>query len=1044
MSRQWTPEQMDAIWKEGTNIIVSAGAGSGKTAVLTERIIRKLKQGVSIDQLIVVTFTKAAAAEMKERIRKAIKKDPALQDNLEKLDQAYITTFDSLALSIVKKYHYLLNVSSHVSIVESSILTLEKRKFVDEIFQERYQKKDPNFLKMIEDLCLKDDRDIRQYVLTMNDKLDMRYDKITYLKHYIEQMQTSGVVQERILQFTELLREKIHLIKLLLNQIAPYLEEPYYMRLENSFHELVVANQYDEIKRSLQVLKIPPIPKESDEVAVALKKKLSEAVKEVKELCLYKNESEIMASLTATQPYIEVMIDLILQLDEKLHEYKFQHDLYEFVDIFKMAIQVFEEHPEERREFQESIHEILVDEYQDTNDLGERFLNLISQNNVYMVGDIKQSIYRFRNANPYIFKTKYDRYRQLDGGIKIDLNKNFRSRREVLDTINLIFNSIMNDRIGGADYLVEHQMSFGNTLYETKGALGQNQNMEIYNYTYDRSLGFTRDEIEIFLIARDIQKKVEEGYQIFDKDTLEIRPIHYSDFVILLDRTTSFDLYKRIFEYLKVPLFLYRDELITDATSVVLLKNLLNLVVSVQQHLPYEAYKHCMVSVLRSVLYEYSDQEIFEIVTEERFDTTDLYQRILRLSRCADTTSISRFLEQLLFEFHFYEAIIKLGNLEKEMKAMESVLAIADTITTAGYTIADFCQYLTDVFLSDTALKVPISQTGGDACKIMTIHKSKGLEYHVCYYAGCHAKFNKQELRERFLYDTEFGIIAPYFDKGIRSTIYKDLLKERYNQEEISEKLRLLYVALTRSKEKMIIVADLHQDTVSLSDDSGVVTDLVRLRYTSFEDVLVSIQEKLKPYIWNVDIDELSLTKNYNLTRGRYYQDKIPASDMVIEQRSLTIQSEVVEQTHFSKTISKPITEEEKRNLEEGIYFHQLFELLDLKHSNICELPVDEFHRKKLEAFLQNPLLQQIEEATIYKEYEFLYQKEGQQRHGIIDLLLIYPERVVLVDYKLHHVYEEQYVSQLHGYREYIEQKTGKPVETYLYSILEEKEYVIV
>ena len=178
----WTKEQNDAIYKSGTNIIVSAGAGSGKTAVLSERVIDKLKQGIHINELLILTFTKAAASEMKERIRKKIKKENLVQE-LDMIDAAYITTFDSFALSIVKKYHYLINVSKDVNIIEESVVKIKKEEFLDEIFEEKYRS-DNDFKKLISDFCVKDDKEIRKQILNINDKLDMLIDKIAYLENY--------------------------------------------------------------------------------------------------------------------------------------------------------------------------------------------------------------------------------------------------------------------------------------------------------------------------------------------------------------------------------------------------------------------------------------------------------------------------------------------------------------------------------------------------------------------------------------------------------------------------------------------------------------------------------------------------------------------------------------------------------------------------------------------------------------------------------------------------------------------------------------------
>ena len=210
----------------------------------------------------------------------------------------------------------------------------------------------------------------------------------------------------------------------------------------------------------------------------------------------------------------------------------------------------------------------MIDEYQDTNDIQENFISMIENNNVYMVGDIKQSIYRFRNANPYIFKNKYDSYADNDGGLKIDLVKNFRSREEVLDNINEIFNYIMDNDIGGAEYHESHEMVFGNNSYIEEGKTEQEYNMEILEYHYDKDSKYTKEEIEIFTIADDIINKISNKFKVFDKDEKLLRDITYNDFVILMDRTTDFDLYKKIFEYKGIPLTLYKDDKLNNSYDI--------------------------------------------------------------------------------------------------------------------------------------------------------------------------------------------------------------------------------------------------------------------------------------------------------------------------------------------------------------------------------------------------------------------------------------------------------------------------------------------
>ena len=458
---KWTEEQLKAINTDGSNIIVSAGAGSGKTAVLTERVITKIRKGISIDKLLILTFTKAAAAEMKERIRIAIKKENNKQE-LDLLDSAYITTFDSFALSIVKKYHYLANISKNVNIGNENIFKLEKEKILDEIFERHYQQKNKEFIKLISDFCVKDDTEIRDYILKIREKLDAKVDSEKYLQEYLDSYYSDSNMNNIVKSYTNILQSKIYEIKESLEDISYYVDSNYYQKLEEILTPLLGSNIYREIKDSLNI-KLPPLPRGSDIEVKSKKEAINDLIKLLKELTIYESEDEITSSINMTKDYAKAIIEILLELDKKIKAFKFVNDIYEFNDIALLAIKIVKDNSDAREELKNSFNEILIDEYQDTSDIQETFINLIGNNNVYVVGDIKQSIYRFRNANPYIFKNKYDSYTKNIDGIKIDLNKNFRSRSEVINNINLIFSYIMDEVVGGANYKKDHEMSFGNT-----------------------------------------------------------------------------------------------------------------------------------------------------------------------------------------------------------------------------------------------------------------------------------------------------------------------------------------------------------------------------------------------------------------------------------------------------------------------------------------------------------------------------------------------------------------------------------------------------
>ena len=1016
----WTKEQNDAIYKSGTNIIVSAGAGSGKTAVLSERVIDKLKQGIHINELLILTFTKAAASEMKERIRKKIKKENLVQE-LDMIDASYITTFDSFALSIVKKYHYLINVSKDVNIIEESVVKIKKEEFLDEIFEEKYRN-DNDFKKLISDFCVKDDKEIRNQILNISDKLDMLIDKIDYLENY----QFSDIDKD-INSYLIYIKKQVLSLEDIITELSDYIDSEYLNKLYESINPLLSSVTYDEIKINSN-LKLPPLPRGSLDETKKIKDKLNKKIKSINDLCSYENIDNIKDTILKTKDYVKVIIDIILNLTKKINYYKHQNDLYEFTDIALLAIKIVKENPHIALELKNSFKEIMIDEYQDTNDLQEEFIKYISSNNVYMVGDIKQSIYRFRNANPNIFKNKYDSYSKEIGGIKIDLNKNFRSRKEVLDDINLIFNLIMNDDIGGADYLKTHQMVFGNNAYINEGATKQDYDLEILEYENNNN-NFSKDEVECFLIANDIKNKIDNNYQVFDKDELVLRKARYSDFVILLDRSANFDLFKKIFEYHQIPLNILKEEKMNNDQDIYVLNNLIKFVIKVNNKEYDSDFRYLFISIMRSFIYNEKDDVIFKYFLNKNYYDSDLFKKAKEISI---DFSPSYVINEILEKFSFYEKLITIGNIEASLIKVDQIIDMANNLT--DYDIILFSNHLDKMIRENYQMKYQINNDLGDAVKIMTIHKSKGLEYHICYFANMYKSFNIRELNEKFLYSNKYGIVTPYFDEGIGNTIYKTLIKEDYIKEEISEKIRLFYVALTRAKEKMIMVIP-YSETNSFNKELVLKND-IKEQYRSFLDIINSIKNRLEKYLIKVDVP--NLTKDYNLIKENNY-DIFELEKLNVE--NIIVENEEIKESNFSKKINEVITKDKKKLLKFGTEFHELLENLDFNKEINLE---NKFYQEKISNFLKSDILKNYQDAKIFKEYEFMYIKDDIKYHGIIDLMLEYDDHIDIIDYKLKNIDDKKYVEQLTGYKNFIESKSNKKVNLYLYSIIDSKFLTII
>lgn len=1023
----WTKEQLDAIYKSNTNIIVSAGAGSGKTAVLTERVLEKLNQGIHINELLILTFTKAAAGEMKERIRSKISENPKLKRELTLIDSADITTFDAFALSLVKKYHYLLDTSVNLQITNETIIELLRKKIMREILDSFYEQNDLEFTDFISDFCIKEDNEIYKSLLEISKQLEIEVSKNEILENYPSLFFQEEKINEYIQEYEKLIWEYQEKIKEALKNLEYYVPKEYHEKCEQALYSILNERNIDVIY-SYKSSKLPPLPRGLEEISKEKKEEVNSALKELLTLLEYGTKEQLRKDLKKMHQNITVLCRILKKYFVVLEQTKKQKKYYDFNDIASLASKLLDEHPEIQKELQNRFHEIMIDEYQDTNDIQENFIQKISQHNVYMVGDIKQSIYRFRNANPKLFKKKYKNYRNQKDGIKIDLVKNFRSRSEVLQNINQIFNQIMDDEIGGANYLEEHQMVFGNKDYSELGSTKENYQMEIKTYETTKDTPYTKEEIEIFTIGRDIQKKIQEGYLVFDKKKKQPRPCTYQDFVILMDRSTSFPLYKKIFNYLKIPICLYKEGGLKDSKTFYVIKNALYLLHAYHQRNFDKQFQYCFVSVARSYLFSIPDPKIYQILEEHKWYQNPIYETFQPILKKITFLSLPEIIEEIYLTSSIYEQIIKIGDIKENMLILSHIKKLAEEYGQEGNHLPKFIEFLFQIQKEEIDLKYSAEELEENCVKIMTIHKSKGLEYPICYFSGLFKTFNISDMQERFLYDKKYGIITPIKEEGLSKCFIKELMKDNYIKEEISEKIRLFYVAVTRAKEKMIFVLPNNQKKV----ENTLVN---RLKCRSLKDFFYIIWDTLENYIQKIELDKLKITKDYLLETTSKIE--LQNSEEKIKVQEIEWVQNFQETKKFSKENLKIISHEEDKNIKLGLIMHEYLEDIDFKNPDYS-LINKPYLRSKIKKFINSSIIQENVENKMWKEYEFIYKQEQKEYHGIIDLLIETDTKMIIIDYKLNNVLDDAYQKQLNGYRSYIEQKTGKQTEMYLYSILNE------
>ncbi len=1030
MANKWTTEQLDAINSEGENIIVSAGAGSGKTAVLTERVLRKVRNNVPINKLLILTFTKAAASEMKTRIRKALKK-AGLKEQVELIDSSYITTFDSYSLSVVRKYHSYLNVDQDIKITDQALIDIKKKELLDTIMDQKYEENSVRFQNLIAHFALKDDANLKKMILSINNELDLRYDKETYLKQYETDFYSESNINNILKEYGDVIFAEKHEVQELVAQISSELEGKNLEAIYQATSGIINSTDYKSLREHVLSYQSPRKNKEYTETAAILKDSIKKIVDELKDLTVYNDFDEMKNELLESKDDTLEIIDIILRLHQKFEIVKKEESLYDFTDISHLAIKLVQEHEEVRTEIKDSFQEILIDEYQDTSDTQELFISNISNNNVYMVGDIKQSIYRFRNANPYLFKNKYDNYSKSDtAGKKIDLNKNFRSRQEVLSNINLIFNHLMDNYIGGAAYEQEHQMIFGNTTYIKEGYTNQDYNLSLK--TYKKDTDFKNIVKEAFIIGNDIKRKISEGYQVFDKEEKVLRNINYSDFAILLDVKKNFDMYKKIFQYLDIPLTLYKDEDLTESTDLLIIRNLVKLIIFVKNNDYNTEFKYTYLSISRSFLFNDSDNDIFEVMKDNSFRSTKIVKLAKSLVDKIDYLPLELLFKEILTTFEYETKLLATNNIEEKEKRLEYLTTLLKSLSDKGYTIYEFAYFLDQVIEEKYNIKYKATEDSSNSVKLMSIHASKGLEFPLCYFANLENKFNQSFLKEKIVYDKEFGIILPIISTEEKLTITSKLYKRKEKLEDISERLRLFYVALTRCKEKMIIVMP-EEDENILSQN--IVPNFIRRKYCSFKSFITSINSLLHEYNENTNDD--NYTKDYLLSIKETPLDY--ASGKLIKISPHTFTKIAKEEKHFSKSNIKIISADEQKQMSFGTKIHKVLEELDFKNPNLDELDIDSFMKQKIKSFLNQELIKTNIDSKIIKEYEFINDNETQKEHGIIDLLIENEKEIIIIDYKLNNVLDKAYQEQLEGYRMEIMKKTTKPIRLYLYSIIQEQ-----
>ena len=911
MGVQWTKEQQEVIRLRDRNILVSAAAGSGKTAVLVERILSKITDNThpaDIDRLLIMTFTRAAAGEMKERIsaviEKALGEDPDnehLQRQTTLLHTAQITTIDGFCAYIIRNYFHLIGLDPGYRTADEGELKLLRGDVVKALLEEHYAQKDEKFQKFVECFATgKSDENLgdliqKLYEMAMSNPFpekwlqkclgDYRIESLEELRETEWMKMLWDAVGDELQEAELLIREARNVCA---EADGPYLYEDTLnsdLILVRDLQELAEKRDYNG---TVKVLVKPAFARLSTKKALDVEEQKKQRVKELrdeekgilKELgqrYFQSSEEEILEMIRYVREPIEMLIELTIQFMEQFGMAKREKNILDFTDMEHFALQILmtkegeEIHMSQAaRELSAKYDEVLVDEYQDSNFVQELLTTAVSgwinqKKNIFMVGDVKQSIYRFRLARPELFMEKYKSYSTEEAKEqRIDLHKNFRSRAQVLESVNFIFRQIMGEDLGGVAYdkdaalypgasfpegeseefvktevlLIEKDGEELADVQESADAGAQGSQMELENQN--------AQELEALAIAQRIQEIVGKE-QIVDKETREYRSVEYGDIVILLRTAYGWaETFREVLASQGIPVYCTSRTGYFSALEIVTVLNYLKVCDNPLQDIP-------LMGVLRSPIVGCTSQELAELrihypkgllyesltayvgessktdfLTEKDFlklKLSNFLQLLEKVRNMAAYTPVHELILYVLKETGYGNYARALPGGEQRFANLTMLVEKAMDYEKTSYRgLFNFVRYIEQLQAYEVDYgEVNLTGAGNTAVEIMTIHKSKGLEFPVVFVAGMGKQFNFQDMNAGLLLHPELGIGADAVipeKRVIASSLNKQIIRRQLLKESLGEELRVLYVAMTRAKEKLILtgtVGKLEKQMVSLS-----------------------------------------------------------------------------------------------------------------------------------------------------------------------------------------------------------------------------------
>jgi ATP-dependent helicase/nuclease subunit A len=849
--------------------------------VLVERIIHMiLEENVNIDELLVVTFTNAAASEMRGRILDAIyeyldehPEDVRMREQIVKMAKANICTIHSFCLDVIRNHFYEIGISPNIRIGQQSEMELLRRQVLEDLFEEKYENEDKEFLLLIDTYAsYKGDDNLKELILNIIRNISSNPFPEEWLQNAVEEFNLKEDIGFEKTKWGGIIcneaKEEIEMCILELENIEKELAKFYELdkfrkTIQNDIYKLEELNHslniWDNVVEIANTMKWETWPRDKVEMSLKdiakekrdqVKKKLNK----IKDKFFTSYSKEIAKDIQDMYPKIVALQNIIIEFNEKFAKEKLEKNVMDFHDIEHFALKILvktndigEKQPTQIAvEYKNKFKEIAIDEYQDSNLIQEYILNTISNgNNLFMVGDVKQSIYKFRQARPELFISKYETYKLKEqkeeaDALKIKLFKNFRSRQNVLDITNLVFESIMGKDLGDIDYNKEEYLNLGADYPEN------NSNTEIHildlkEDTEDEQEEFEQIEksvLEARFVAQKIQELVNSKLQVYDRKE-GYRDIKYKDIVILLRSTSTLaPIYEKELNQKNIPVFSDTSSQYFDTIEIQTILSLLKIIDNPMQDIP-------LVSVLRSNIGSFNDNELISIKLNGNNEQNEYFYNTFETALKNDKTpeylkeKMQKFLEnialwrkqneymalhELIWKIYldtgYYQYVGLMPNGTLRQANLKMLFDRAREYEKASFKgLFHFINYINSLRKANNDMdSAKVIGENEDVVRIMSIHKSKGLEFPVVILASTAKKFNLQDLNEQIIIHQDLGIGVKYIDEKRKieyPTLAKQAISLSVTKETLSEEMRILYVALTRAKEKLIITGiskDLEKD----------------------------------------------------------------------------------------------------------------------------------------------------------------------------------------------------------------------------------------